>query len=150
MRHAGALASPMKTVLVVDGESRCREVAAQILSNAGFQVLVARDGFQAVGVLSARWREIAALVVDTEMPGVHGWEVIRFARSKTPRIRILRLGRTADTAPGVEYQMFQALPALPKPFTPADLLGRVRARLKLPVAPEGARRSLNGRRGREH
>jgi DNA-binding response OmpR family regulator len=42
----------MKIVLVMDDENRCREVAAQILSNAGFQVLVARDGFQAVGVLS--------------------------------------------------------------------------------------------------
>jgi two-component system chemotaxis response regulator CheY len=120
----------MKTVLVVDDEVLFRVRAAAALSDAGFRIIEARDGFHAIAVLSRRWREIAAVVVDTEMPGVHGWEVIRFARARAPAVRILRLGREDDAAPAAEYRIFEALPTLEKPFTPEALLAAVHAALR--------------------
>ena len=101
-------------------------MAARTLHDAGLEVLEARDGFDGIGILTRRSHDVDLLVVDTEMPGVHGWDVIRFATAKTPRIRVLRLGRPDDVVPGQAYQAFQALPTLRKPFTPATLLARVR------------------------
>jgi DNA-binding NtrC family response regulator len=120
---------PMKTVLVVDDEGPSRARAAQTLSDAGFRTIQARDGFDAIAVLCRRSREIAAIVVDTQMPGVHGWEVIRFARARRPAVRVLRLGGVDDVAPGPEYRALESLPTLEKPFTPEALLAIARTSL---------------------
>jgi DNA-binding response OmpR family regulator len=132
-----------RTVLVVNDDPTCRAITARTFLDHGVEALIAKDGYQGIGVLSRRSRDIALLVVDTEMPGVHGWEVIRFARMKAPRMRILRLGRPDDLVPAPEYAPFQALPALPKPFTPAALLASVRQQLGL---PDRATRRGQGRR----
>jgi DNA-binding response OmpR family regulator len=131
------------TVLVVDDDPRCRAMIAATLTDEGFEVLVASDGYQATGLLTRPNHHIRLLIVDTEMPGLHGWEVIRYARRRAPRLRTLRLGRCDDTAPGAEYQVFRSLPSIPKPFTPRDLLVSVRRRLgpALPLARQrGTRR----------
>jgi len=124
----------MPTALVVDDDGLSRSLAARTLAAAGFQVLQARDGFQAIAILSRQATDISLAVVDTEMPGLHGWEVIRFARRKAPRIRVLRLGRRDDAVPGPEYDPLVSLPSLSKPFTPARLLRWIRRRKKVPAA----------------
>jgi CheY-like chemotaxis protein len=124
---------PRSIVLVVDDNPMCRTMIAEVLRNSGASVLVATNGYQAIGILSRRSPEIDLLIVDTEMPGVHGWEVIRFARTQVRKMRVLRLGRLEDTAPGPEYETFSALPSLAKPFTSARLLETMRQRFKLPV-----------------
>jgi DNA-binding response OmpR family regulator len=75
--------------------------------------------------LSRRGRELDLLLVDTEMPGVHGWEVIRFACRVVPKLRIVRLGRLDDVVPAAEYCGLCALPVLQKPFTPSELRRRI-------------------------
>lgn len=135
MRRAGALAFPVNQIhysgqpaaLVVDDNPMCRELVAQVLREEGFRVALAKDGFQAILALFSRERSPALLIVDTEMPGVHGWEVIRCARSKARRTRILRLGRPEDEIPGPEYRPLQRVPVLRKPFTQADLVASLRA-----------------------
>jgi CheY-like chemotaxis protein len=143
VRHAGALASRMATVLVVDDERMTRQLETRALNGAGVTVVEARDGFEALAVLSSRWREFTTVIVDTEMPGLHGWEVIRFVACTSPAIRILRLGRVEDVVPAPEYQMFQRLPVLAKPFTPTELLVARRSGLGLRVRVRRA--ELNGR-----
>jgi DNA-binding response OmpR family regulator len=99
---------------------------AGTLQENGFEVLEAQDGFLGIGILSRRSKEIGFLVVDTEMPGVHGWEVIRFARSRAPAMPVLRLGREDDVVPASDYECFRALPAVAKPLTAATLLAGLR------------------------
>jgi DNA-binding response OmpR family regulator len=123
----------MPTALVVDDDGLSRSLVAQALTTAGFQVLQARDGFHAIAILSRSARDIALAVVDTEMPGLHGWEVIRFARRKSPRIRVLRLGRRDDAAPSADYRPLEALPSLSKPITSARLLASVKRRRRSPA-----------------
>jgi CheY-like chemotaxis protein len=119
---------PMKTplarptALVIDDNPLFRRLTVDTLRKTGLQVMEAKDGFEGIRVLLRDARALRLLIVDTEMPGVHGWEVIRLAGSKAPKARILRLGRADDQAPGIEYQEFQAVPALDKPFTEAQLL----------------------------
>jgi DNA-binding response OmpR family regulator len=124
MRTNGRSSRP--TALVIDDDPRCRAMIARTLHEKGFEVLEAGDGYLGIGILSRRSADLGFLVVDTEMPGVHGWEVIRFARSKVPTIPILRLGREDDVVPAGDYEPFRTLPAVAKPLTPATLLASVR------------------------
>ena len=112
-------------------------MVAAALTDEGFEVLEASNGYQATGLLSRPNHHIRLLIVDTEMPGLHGWEVIRFARSRALKLRILRLGRCDDAPPGAEYHVLRAVPCLSKPFTPDRLLasiGRTRRSRALPHA----------------
>jgi two-component system C4-dicarboxylate transport response regulator DctD len=124
----------MPTALVVDDDGLSRSLATRTLAAAGFEVVQARDGFQAIAILSRQASDISLAVVDTEMPGLHGWEVIRYARRKAPRIRVLRLGRRDDAVPAPEYRPLESVPSLSKPFTPARLLGSLKRRKKAPAA----------------
>jgi DNA-binding response OmpR family regulator len=117
------------TVLLIDDDPRCRVSVARILQDHGWEILEASDGFQGIGVLSRRGRELDLLLVDTEMPGVHGWEVIRFASRVVPKLRVVRLGRLDDVVPAAEYTGFQRLPVLEKPFTPSELRAQVAGRV---------------------
>jgi len=126
MPNNGRYAGPR--ILVVDDDPRCRAMVVATLTDEGFAVLEASNGYQATGLLSRPNHDIRLLIVDTEMPGLHGWEVIRFATSRAPRLRVLRLGRCDDAPPGPEYQAFRSVPCLPKPFTPDRLLASIRRR----------------------
>ncbi len=126
---------------MVDDDPRCRAMVASALTDEGYDVLEASNGYQATGLLTRSNHDIRLLVVDTEMPGLHGWEVIRFATSRAPKLRTLRLGRCDDAAPGAEYQVLRSLPCLPKPFTPDRLLAAIRRRRSKRALP------LAGRKG---
>jgi CheY-like chemotaxis protein len=135
VRRAGAFAFPMNrtlrparpAALVVDDNPICRELAARALRKQGYHVTEATDGFKGIRVLVGHPGGIKLLVVATEMPGVHGWEVIRVARGKG-NIRIIRLGRPEDQAPGAEYRALEMLPTLRRPFTEAALVASLRCR----------------------
>jgi DNA-binding response OmpR family regulator len=126
MRKNGLSSRP--TALVIDDDPRCRASVARTLQDQGYDIVEASDGFQGISVLSRRRQELDLLLVDTEMPGVHGWEVIRFASRVVPRLRAVRLGRHDDVVPAAEYSEFRALPVLEKPFTPSDLRARIQIR----------------------
>jgi DNA-binding response OmpR family regulator len=124
-----------RTVLVVDDDRAYRAMMAQALEALRVDVLEARDGYQGVGLLSRRWRDLALLIVDTEMPGLHGWDVIRYARMKAPRLRVLRLSCTQDRLPGVAYEGLHSLPTLAKPFSLPALVAALPPTIRLPGAP---------------
>jgi DNA-binding NtrC family response regulator len=127
------------TVLVVDDDPRCRALIAATLIDEGFEVIEVASGFQATGILSRANHALHLLIVDTEMPGLHGWEVIRFGMSRVPKLKALRLGRCDDAPPGTEYHALRSVPCLSKPFTPDRLLTSIRRRTKR-VLPYARRR----------
>ena len=133
--------TPPPTALVVDDNPMCRELAAETLRAQGVEVIVAKDGFEAIRVLSRGAGRLAILVVDTEMPGVHGWEVIRFARTKAPTMTILRLGRASDDAPGGDYRALAAVPVLRKPFTVGELISSLEPRTRRVAAGSNGSRA---------
>jgi DNA-binding response OmpR family regulator len=131
------------TVLVIDDDPLCRASVARTLRDQGCEILEASDGFLGISVLSRRGRELDLLLVDTEMPGVHGWEVIRFASRVVPKVRVVRLGRIDDVVPGAEYSRFCALPVLEKPFTPSEL------RARMAIRPRARRRHRHASAARQ-
>jgi DNA-binding NarL/FixJ family response regulator len=124
------------TVLVVDDDDGHRELISTVLGRAGFSTVDASNGEEA---MAAARRHLPRLVVlDVRMPDVSGYEVCRQLRDEfgdTMSIVFLSGERTEgfDLAAGL---LVGADDYLVKPFSPDELLARVR--IRLPAAPEEA------------
>jgi two-component system, OmpR family, alkaline phosphatase synthesis response regulator PhoP len=117
----------MKTILVVDDESRITQLAHDYLAHAGFAVVIARDG---PGALSAFKVEHPDLVVlDLGLPGLDGLDVTRALRkeSNVPVIMLTARAEESDKLVGLELG---ADDYMTKPFSPKELVARVRAVLR--------------------
>jgi len=134
VRRAGASTHPMRrrvrlsqfTVLVVDDETPIRANIAAILSPLGLRVLLAEDGFKALGLLE---EAVDLAIVDTQMPGMHGFDLVRALRIRQPRVRVLMLAPRGHVEPPCDLPGWRAVPALAKPFTAVALLAQVRRAL---------------------
>ena len=117
----------MSYVLVVDDEPIVREVVVKYLENEGFDTLEAQDGLEARALLE---REApSAVVLDVMMPRLDGLELCRWirARSNVPVIMLTARGDEADRVVGLELG---ADDYVAKPFSPRELLARLRAVLR--------------------
>src|SRR5215212_9129680 len=117
----------MKTILVVDDEPKIADLARDYLEHAGFTVRTATDGEAA---LAAVRRDRPDLVVlDLGLPGVDGLDVLREIRrdSNLPVIVLTARDDEVDKLLGLELG---ADDYLTKPFSPRELVARVRAVLR--------------------
>ena len=72
----------MKQILVVDDEHIIRELLSKLLSNIGYQVLSAQNGFE--GLKLFQHNSIELVLTDLEMPVMDGWSLARDVKSKSP------------------------------------------------------------------
>jgi DNA-binding response OmpR family regulator len=116
-----------KRVLVVDDEPKIVEVVGDYLRSAGFSVTTAADGERAVALARARLPDL--VVLDLGLPGLDGLDVARELRgtSPVPIIMLTARGEEADRVLGLELG---ADDYLVKPFSPRELLARLRAVLR--------------------
>ncbi|HEX5465101.1 MAG TPA: response regulator transcription factor [Candidatus Limnocylindrales bacterium] len=117
----------MSTILVVDDETRIVELVRDYLEHAGFGVLTAGDGETAVEL--ARRQPPDLVVLDLGLPGLDGLEVTRTLRrdSNVPIIMLTARDDEVDKLLGLEVG---ADDYLSKPFSPRELVARVRAVLR--------------------
>jgi two-component system, OmpR family, alkaline phosphatase synthesis response regulator PhoP len=128
-RQDGAVA---KTVLVVDDEPKIVEIVGDYLRRAGFSVTTAADGEGAI--VAARARPPDLVVLDLGLPGLDGLDVARDLRRASP-VAIIMLtarGEETDRVLGLELG---ADDYLVKPFSPRELVARVRAVLRRTEGP---------------
>jgi DNA-binding response OmpR family regulator len=112
---------------VVDDEPIVRDVVVRYLEQEGYRTLQAADGEEARGVLE---RERPSLVVlDLMLPGTDGLSLCRWIRERSdlPVIMVTALGEEADRLTGLELG---ADDYLTKPFSPRELVARVKAVLR--------------------
>jgi DNA-binding response OmpR family regulator len=112
-----------RPILVVDDDVKIRRLVRMYLEREGFRVIEAADGRAALASISL---EAPALVVlDIMLPEVDGLAIIRAVRrtDRTPIIVLSALGRTDDRISGLAAG---ADDYLPKPFSPAELVLRVK------------------------
>ena len=132
-----------KHVLIVDDEKRIREVVEYALQKDGFRVSSAADGPSALTTFE---REPPDLVVlDVMLPGLDGLSVCRKIRSQrqTP---ILFLSARADEVDRIVGLELGGDDYLVKPFSPRELVARVRAVLRrFEAAPSGESKSTESR-----
>jgi DNA-binding response OmpR family regulator len=114
-------------ILVVEDEPSISEVISLYLRRAGYQVTEVRDGQAALDFLGRR--SVDLIVLDLMLPGVDGLEVTKRVRrtSETPIIILTARGSEADRILGLELG---ADDYVVKPFSPQELVSRVRAILR--------------------
>jgi DNA-binding response OmpR family regulator len=113
-----------KTILVVEDETSIAEVVSLYLKRAGYQVLTAADGKQALNILE---RQIPDFVIlDLMLPEVDGLSLTRWLRdrSNVPIIMLTARREEIDRIAGLEMG---ADDYVVKPFSPQELVSRVRA-----------------------
>ncbi len=117
----------MPTVLVVDDEPKIAQLARDYLEHAGFAVLLAGDGNSAVQAASVRQPDL--VVLDLGLPGIDGLEVMRRIRAAGPTPIVVLTARDTelDKLLGLELG---ADDYVTKPFSPRELVARVRAVLR--------------------
>src|SRR5512142_2163792 len=115
------------TVLVVEDEPSIGEVVTVYLKRSGYQVSVARDGEAALLALAQRLPDL--VVLDLMLPKVDGLEITRWLRQhgQTPIIMLTARREEHDRIAGLEMG---ADDYVVKPFSPQELVSRVRAVLR--------------------
>jgi two-component system alkaline phosphatase synthesis response regulator PhoP len=129
----------MRTILVVDDELKITRLVRDYLEQAGFVVVTASDGPGAL--VAARQTKPDLVVLDLGLPGMDGLDVIRSLRafSPVPVVVITARAEEADRIVGLELG---ADDYLTKPFSPKELVARVRAVLRRTEAGAGGREML--------
>ncbi len=127
----------MRTILVVEDEPQIAGIVRDYLEHAGFAVIAAGDGAAALALVRARRPD--ALVLDLGLPRVDGLDVIRAIR-RDSRVPILILSARGDETDRVAGLELGADDYVVKPFSPRELVARVRAVLRradaVPLADE--------------
>src|SRR5262245_57984277 len=114
----------MSTILVVDDEPRIVQLARDYLAHAGFDVVTASDGPS--GLAAVRTKGPDLVVLDLGLPRMDGLDVARSIRrdSAVPIIMLTARADESDKLIGLELG---ADDYLTKPFSPKELVARVRA-----------------------
>jgi signal transduction histidine kinase len=115
-----------ETVLLADDEAPILKVARRILEGAGYTVLTATDGAEAVRVAGQHAGAIHLLVTDMVMPHLGGRQVAETLRAARPDLRVLYLSGYTDTAATRQGLMEPGAEFLQKPFSTDSLVRRVR------------------------
>ena len=114
-----------ETILLVEDDGAVRRLARTVLSTAGYHVLDARDGEEAIVLVGSGRKAIDLLISDVVMPGVSGHELAQRLAQRYANMRVLYTsGYTKFATQGSGIDL--SAPFLPKPFRPADLLTKVR------------------------
>src|ERR1700752_2975561 len=122
----------MPKVLVIEDEPRVGSMVSRALQTAGFGVESARDGIS--GLELARSGRFALVILDLLLPGLGGLSVLGRIIESDPEQRVLVLSALGDVESKVRCFELGASDYLPKPFALAELLARVRARIRYPAA----------------
>ena len=115
-------------VLVGDDESRMRKLVRDFLTKAGYDVLEAGDGEEALEIFFKQ-KDIALIVLDVMMPRMDGWQVCREVRaySAVPVIMLTARGDEQDELQGFQLGVDEYIV---KPFSPKILVARIEAILR--------------------
>jgi len=116
-----------KHVLVVDDEARIREVVEYALVREGFRVSLAADGQTALDVAARDPPDL--VVLDVMLPEIDGLEVCRTLR-RGSRLPVLFLSARAEEIDRIVGLELGGDDYLTKPFSPRELVARVRAVLR--------------------
>ena len=125
--HATAIASSARRVLVIDDEPRIRSFLTRALSAAGFAVTGAATGPQ--GLKSALSDHPDLVLLDLELPGLSGEQVLRHLQRQRPGQTVLVWSATVDPDAERRCLTLGACGYLRKPLPIQELVSRIRANL---------------------
>jgi CheY-like chemotaxis protein len=115
-----------ETVLLVEDESVVRALAAEALRRHGFQVLTASTGTEALDLAGQTLRPFDVLVTDVVMPQMGGQQLAEHLLAQTPALKVLFISGSIDCVLARDGALKPGMTLLQKPFTPRQLVQRVR------------------------
>jgi len=115
-------------IMVADDESRMRKLVKDFLKKAGYEVIEAADGEEALDRFYED-KDISLIICDVMMPKINGFEVVKEIRqsSKVPIIMLTARGEESDELSGFDLGVDEYIT---KPFSPKILVARVEAILR--------------------
>jgi hypothetical protein len=117
-----------RRILVAEDEERVRLLTSRILKDAGYAVLEARDGEEALRLAGENLGAVDLLVTDVVLPQMSGTELARRLHEKRADLPVLFMSGYADSLD--RYGLTSdSIAFLQKPFTPRDLLAQVKSAL---------------------
>ena len=119
----------MKKVLVLEDEANIRGFIVINLRRAGYEVIEAESGEEALEKLKVQ-RDIRVALLDVMLPGIDGFEVCRRLRANDANIGIIMLTARSQEMDKVTGLMTGADDYVTKPFSPAELTARVDALMR--------------------
>jgi len=116
-------------VLVVDDEQAVRQLARRMLERAGFDVLLASDGREALDVFRAHRTRISLVLLDLTMPSMDGEMTLRALRELDTAVPVLLSSGFSESEMAVRLAGCGLAGFVEKPYTRAELIRCVRAAL---------------------
>ena len=113
------------TVLVADDNEVAQRLCKRVLEKAGYSVLIAADGLQAVDI--ALREKPAMILMDVAMPGIDGLEAMKRIKAEVPAIPIVIASAHSMASDRERFLAAGADNVLSKPFRLADLVAIVQS-----------------------
>ena len=115
---------PVKPILIVDDEPIVRESLRDWLEDAGYKVVTAETGEQALELIMTR--DFSVIILDIRLPGRTGITVLREVKEKKPDIKAIIITAYPSSDLTAEAMKLGAIDYLVKPIAPDDLERLVR------------------------
>lgn len=126
-----------ETVLIVEDEASLRDLLGTVMQPAGYRVLFARDGQEALETIDRLGTQIDGLLLDLNLPHVAGVDVLRHCRKVAPAAAVVVVSGNLTTETKRELSELGKPDFIPKPYTLEDLGRRLRRALdQRPSQPE--------------
>ncbi|HVH50085.1 MAG TPA: ATP-binding protein [Candidatus Bathyarchaeia archaeon] len=123
-----------ETILIVEDEEALRELARELLEANGYKVIEAERGETAIRLVEASQTPIDLLLTDVVMPGMGGKQLAKRLLELRPALRVLYMSGYTDDVINNRGVLSENAPLLPKPFTRAVLLRKVREALDTKIS----------------
>jgi DNA-binding response OmpR family regulator len=117
------------TILVVDDDDDCRDIAARLLESAGYRTRRADSGAECLRIIEST--PVDLILLDVMMPGMDGFDVCAALRAAGSRIPVILLTAKDDTDTRLEGMHHGVSEFLTKPINRHELFARVRAQLHI-------------------
>ena len=114
---------------MVEDDDAVRGLVVTSLERAGYTVLVAASGRDALSIIERQPGPIHLLLTDIVMPAMSGQELAKHAQASRPDVRVLFMSGYTSNAVVHHGVLDEGVNYLAKPFSPNELLSRVRALL---------------------
>lgn len=115
----------MKKILIVEDEAAIREFEAINLKRAGYQIVEAGSGEEALEIYDNDFEGFDIALLDVMMPGMDGFALCKELRKRSESIGIIMLTAKSQEMDKISGLMIGADDYVTKPFSPTELLARV-------------------------
>lgn len=116
-----------ETILVAEDEEVIRDLLTEMLSDEGYNVLVAEDGKKALDIYSKKSKDVDLVILDMIMPEVNGIEAFRKMKQLDPKVKILLSSGYTQESEAQSILNEGALGFIQKPYAVNELLSKIRS-----------------------